>query len=199
MTNFEFDCLLRKRLAKQARYRKRGSKSKKCPMSTDHMTNKQWRERCGVVVSISLGKPVSWDNFKELSKATQEEYIKDLMDRYGANATSLAAMFGIRPLTVRRYIASRELDITFPVGHSMNAEQRTAWKSFLGGADCEAEQESSPLSPATAKGQPTTPMSMNKFSLSFSGKIDVSMISNSLLHILGDNASGCIEIVCNLE
>lgn len=40
MNDFEFDCLQKKRLAQQAKYRKRGSKSKKCPMSTDHMTKK---------------------------------------------------------------------------------------------------------------------------------------------------------------
>lgn len=47
MNDFEFDCLQKKRLAQQAKYRKRGSKSKKCPMSTDHMTKKQWIEKDG--------------------------------------------------------------------------------------------------------------------------------------------------------
>lgn len=42
MNDFDFDCLQKKRLAQQAKYRKRGSKSKKCTMSTDYMTTKQW-------------------------------------------------------------------------------------------------------------------------------------------------------------
>ncbi len=45
------------------------------------------------------------------------------MESYGANASSLAAMFHVKPLTVRRYITSRGLDISFPVGHSMTFEQ----------------------------------------------------------------------------
>ena len=120
------------------------------------------------------------------------------MDTYGANATSLAAMFNIRPLTVRRYIASSGLNIEFKVGHSMNTEQRAAWERFL--RDDDVAQNMDVVAPeATTKPSSCAPMVMNKFSLSFSGKIDVGMISNSLLHILGDNASGCIEIICNLE
>lgn len=37
-----------------------------------------------------------------------------------------------------------------------------------------------------------------KVSLSFSGKINASMIVNSLLQILGENASGDVEITCQL-
>ena len=44
MSDFEYDCWQRKRIAQQAKYRKCGSKSKKCSMSTDHMTQKQWKE-----------------------------------------------------------------------------------------------------------------------------------------------------------
>lgn len=196
MKDFDYDCLERKRLARQAKYRKRGSKSRKCPMSTDHMTQKQWKERCGAIVSITIGKPVTWDNFKEMSKQTQEEYLKDLMGTYGANATSLATMFGIQPLTVRRYIASKELDITFPVGHSMNSEQRAAWECFL-------SNEPSSQAPAEKNYEPQqtnadSKMSMSRFSLSFDGKIDVGSIANSLHSILGGDASGRIEIICDL-
>ncbi len=197
MTDFEYECLERRRLARQARYRKRGSKSRKCPMSTDHMTHKQWKERCEAIVSIRMGKPVSWENFKEMSKQTQEEYIKDLMETYGANATSLAEMFGIQPLTVRRYIAANELDISFQVGHSMNAEQRTMWERFLNDEEMSPVNTEPDLAVVNATERPSS-MSMSKFALSFSGKIDVNMIANSLLQILGDDASGCVEIICNL-
>lgn len=198
MNDFDYDCLERKRLARQAKYRKCGSKSRKCSLSTDHMTYKQWRERCGAVMSISIGRPISWEDFKAMSKQTQEEYIRDLMDTYGANATSLASMFKIRPSTVRRYIASADLNIKFKAGHSMNAEQRAAWESFLD--EDVFDQTTVMAEPETIAGDNAcASMTMNSFSLPFSGKIDISMISNSLLHILGDNASGRIEIICNIE
>lgn len=198
MDDFTYDCLQRKRLARQAKYRKCGSKSRKCPMSTDHMTKKQWRERCGKIVSINLNAPVSWEVFKELSKQTQEEYIKGLMENYGANATSLAAMFDVRPLTVRRYITAKELDVSFPVGHSMNAEQKTAWEKFLESGKTATSPDNGVCvsAPLLAKADG---MKMDTFTIRFSGQIDVSMIANSLRHILGDSTTGVVEIMCSLR
>lgn len=200
MDDFTYDCLQKKRLAQQVKYRKCGSKSKKCPMSTDHMTNKQWKERCGKIVAINLNKPVSWEVFKELSKQTQEEYIQGLMKNYGANATSLAAMFDVQPLTVRRYIAANKLDVSFQVGHSMNTEQKLAWERFMAGDKADMAPENTKC----VQAEPTPMlihevMSMSRFSVSFSGPIDAAMIANTLRNILGDNASGDVEIVCNLR
>ena len=197
MNDFEFDCLQKKRLAQQAKYRKRGSNSKKCPMSTDHMTKKQWIERCGKIVTIKMDSPVSWASFKELSKQTQEEYLKNLMGKYHINASSLAEMFHITPITVRRHIATQGLAVSFPVGHSMNAEDRRAWELFLSGDTVEqSENEVGVESEEMCEGEP---MLMCSFSLRFNGKIDVSMISNSLIRILGDHSVGEIEVTCNLE
>lgn len=196
MNDFEFDCLQKKRLAQQAKYRKRGSKSKKCPMSTDHMTKKQWIERCGKIVTIKMDSPVSWASFKELSKQTQEEYLKNLMEKYHINASSLAEMFHITPITVRRHIATQGLAVSFPVGHSMNAEDRRAWELFLSGDA--VEQSENEVSAENEETCDEEPMSMCSFSLRFSGKIDVSMISNSLTRILGDHSVGEIEVTCNL-
>lgn len=196
MNDFEFDCLQKKRLAQQAKYRKRGSKSKKCPMSTDHMTKKQWIERCGKIVTIKMDSPVSWASFKELSKQTQEEYLKNLMEKYHINASSLAEMFHITPITVRRHIATQGLSVSFPVGHSMNAEDRRAWELFLSGDA--VEQSENEVSVENEETCDEEPMSMCSFSLRFSGKIDVSMISNSLIRILGDHSVGEIEVTCNL-
>ena len=196
MNDFEFDCLQKKRLAQQAKYRKRGSKSKKCPMSTDHMTKKQWIERCGKIVTIKMDSPVSWASFKELSKQTQEESLKNLMEKYHINASSLAEMFHITPITVRRHIATQGLAVSFPVGHSMNAEDRRAWELFLSGDA--VEQSENEVSAENEETCDEEPMSMCSFSLRFSGKIDVSMISNSLIRILGDHSVGEIEVTCNL-
>lgn len=201
MNDFEYDCLQKKRLAQQARYRRRHGK-RKCTLSTDYMTQKQWKERCGVVLTINYNKPVSWDVFKELTAKTQEEYVRHLMDTYGANATSLAAMFDVQPLTVRRFLSSKELNISFPVGRSMNTEQKTAWEKFLKEEqDSLKAVESVPLTPvsgAMIAAPAASAMSMKNVSLSFSGKIDVNAIANSLRHILGENMVGEIQIMCSL-
>ena len=202
MDDFTYDCWQKKKLAQQARYRKCGSKSRKCSLPSDRLTKKQWKERNGETVSINLNQPTTWENFKKLSKPTQEEYIRHLMETYGANATSLAALFQVRPLTVRRFLQSRQLAIKFPVGHSMSAAQREAWTAFLNGDTiCESSpaqqaEESSP--DVFIPDQADSAMSMSAVSLSFKGKINAAMIANSLLKILGDNASGEVEITCRL-
>lgn len=199
MTDFDYDCLQKKRLAHMAIHRKNGSKSRQCRLATDHMTPKQWKERNGAIVSINLNEPTSWENFKALSKASQEEYLRSLSDTYGANSANLAEMFGVGAPVVRRYIQAAGLDIRFPVGRSMNSEQRAAWEHFLG---CPA----SPLPSASAPAQPKEPelkidtsMRMNRFSMRFSGDISIDMIANSLRRLLGENAAGEIEIVCDLS
>ena len=120
---------------------------------------------------------------------------------YHRNATSFAAMFGVQPLTIRRHIQMNKLNIKFPVGHSMSTAQKDAWDELLHGKtsdeDAEVEVEDVPatkLDEAASKQS----MDMKRFSLCFNGRIDVNMIANSLLHILGDNAVGEVEIVCNL-
>lgn len=211
LSDFDYDVMLKKRIAQQAKYRKRGSKSKKCPMSTDYMTHKQWKEMNGKVMSYQLNKPAQWDEFKSFPKHIQTEYLTNLIAIYNANATSLAQMFGVKPLTVRRHIEANKLGIAFHVGKSMSAEEREIWAAFISGsAKCEepcVQNNESASEPAVvadiADEQPsleTAPgsMSMNQFSISFTGKIDVNMIANSLLSIIGRDAVGKIEIMCTL-
>lgn len=166
-------------------------------MSTDYMTQKQWEERNGKVVSLNFDKPTTWENFKELSKGVQEEYLRHLAETYNANATNLAEMFGMSVATVRRHIQSADLDIKFRVGHSMNAEQRDAWERFLHSAQeyivaSDVKEENRAVEPAPAS------MKMSKFSLCFIGPINVEMVANSLRHILGDEANGEVRVVCSL-
>ena len=156
-------------------------------------------------MSINLNKPASWEVFKALTEKTQEEYLRHLMEVYGANATSLAEMFGVQPLTVRRYLTARNLNITFPVGRSMNTQQKLAWEKF-----CKEECDNTPglcFTPLAATpvedtvAAPTKQekaMAMKNVSLSFSGRIDVNAIANSLRHILGDDMVGDIQIICSL-
>lgn len=223
MTDFDYDCLKKKRLAGQAKYRKRGSKSKKCSLPSDRLTPKQWKERCGPVVSFNFNKPMTWDNFKKLSANVQTEYITDLQKKYGVTAVDLGDMFGVRALTVRKHVDANKLNVAFPRGHAMSAARRAAWNEFLNAvtteviesvpdssaAEAHAEEAvkqvvgSETLTGQTEPGALITPveprgMNMKKFCLQFTGVIDVNMIANSLKLILGNQSSGELEIICNL-
>lgn len=214
MNDFEYDCLLKKRLAGQAKYRKCGSKSKKCNLLSDGMTHKQWKERCGPVVSYNLNKPMSWGTFKKLPTTVQAEYITNLQKKYGATAVDLGDMFGVRALTVRKHADANGLNICFPRGHAMSAERKAAWSEFLGAVAtnidefpeegcAEVYNETEISSLTTEPKAPIAPMKPNQmnmqmFSLRFSGTIDVGAIANSLKLILGEQSTGELEIICNL-
>lgn len=223
MTDFDYDCLQKKRIANQARYRKNGSKSKKCSLPSDRLTHKQWKERCGPVVSFNFNRPMNWDTFKKLPAMVQAEYITNLQKKFGATAVDLGKMFGVQALTVRKHAESNKLNVEFPRGHAMNATHKEEWARFLGeevngvtnnipapvnsqeGTASEhhvfnlpesIEEEAhdpAELTPVQQKG-----MNMKRFTLQFAGVIDANMIANSLKLILGDQAEGELEIICNL-
>lgn len=205
MNDFEFDIMQKKNIAHSARKQKIGTRSKKCSLPSDRMTNKQWKERNGEVMSYNIGKPIEWNEFKALPNEIQEEYIVRLQKKYSVTATDIAKMFGVKPLTITRHVAAKGLNVSFHRGRSMSTEQRTEFAKFLSG---DAIREDEPVTEtsneitndesATAEGS-VAAMKMDGVSLSFSGKIDVDAIANSLRHILGTEAVGKIQIVCDIE
>ena len=206
MSDFEFDCMKKKQLAGQAKYRKRGSKSKKCSLPSDGMTNKQWKERCGPVISYNPNKPMAWEDFKKLPTRIQAEYITNLQHKFGVTAVDLGKMFGVQPLTVRKHADANNLGVEFPRGHAMSAAKKAEWDKFVRHEqdepaflddECEEWPVEEPVGDMPAPAQPEA-MKMKNFSLRFSGNIDVNMIANSLKWILGESSNGELEIICNL-
>ncbi len=194
-------------LARNARHKIGGSKSKKCPMSTDRMTQRQWEKRNGEVNTYRLTKPMSWAEFKAYPEDLQKEYLSSLVNTYGANLTTLGAMFGITAATVKEFVDKRGYDFGFKAGHRMTAEQRESWQKFLGVNNTESnnmiveplsQREQEPIVYNTTEERDIPPMSMTQFSFTFQGKIDTSAIANSILQLLGENGCGKVEVVCTL-
>lgn len=172
--------------------------------SSDRLTQKQWKERCGKVMTYQLGSPMGWNEFKQMPSDLQKQYIEGLRSRFGVNAASLSEMFGVTALTVRRHIAANDLGVVFPVGKSMSKDQREQWDAFISnGGDGAKRGESVPVPPEPASEQEPAEerggMKMSDVRLCFSGAIDVSGIANSLRLILGDHPYGHVEIFCELQ
>lgn len=202
-----------KRIARGAIHRKGGSKSKKCSMSTDYMTQKQWKERNGPVMSYVMNEPIAWDSFKQMPKDLQEQYVKNLVEKYGATYTNLSELFEMSVTTVRKYFSKQGIDPGCHVGHRMNAEQRSVWMEFLGVEEesIEAEIEkietcadiaeesgdTEEIVPETESPKPEVvkpSCTMKRFTVEFNGHIDVDMIANSLRMILGDGSNGNLRV-----
>lgn len=207
MTEFQYDIYRKKNIAHSAARRKCGSKSKKCNLSTDHMTEREWKERCGDVMSYSIGKPMTWSEFQRLPKDLKEEYLNNLIDKYSANARSIADMFGVNPNTIFRVVKSNELNVKFLKGKHPVGEKAVAFQKFLDGECCldmeqVVENVPEPLDEAPSEKSSTETEDRTKldsFTMNFSGEINIDMISNSLRYILGNGRAAKIQIICELE
>lgn len=230
MTDFDYECWQKKILARQASHKKNGSKSKKCSFPSDYLTKKQIKERNGAIVSINLDEPMKWEIFTALSPKTQSEYLKHIIQKYGATQTNIANMFGIAQSSFWRYCKTNDIDIKFSKGHRRSKEEQQAWDEFLTkfGIVPKASKlvDSKPIDAETTTVASNVPvesnvelikeslssdediksdtaqisaMKMNTVSLSFSGKIDINQITNSLRLILGNSATGQLNITFTMD
>lgn len=85
----------RKSIARQAKAKKNGSKSKRCSLPSDNMTKSEWKKRNGEMITIKLNEKMEYKSFKNLPISLQAEYLNNLVDKYEARQKDIAEMFGI--------------------------------------------------------------------------------------------------------
>lgn len=141
---FEQDVRERKALARQSRYVKKGSRSTRCPMPSDHYTAKQLRERNGEIMSVNLAQPIPWKTFKKLSMDIQKEYVLRLIRQYGTNASDLSKVFGVTSTTVSAYCKDNDFGVNFRCGVKMPEHKRAAFARFLEGEESESSSKIAP-------------------------------------------------------
>ena len=95
MHDFDYDAMQKKRIARGAAHMKRGSKSKKCTLPSDYLTDAQKRRLNGPVSTYKLDEPMNWESFKAMPEDLQKKYILNLQETYQANNVMLGKMFGV--------------------------------------------------------------------------------------------------------
>jgi len=211
MNAFDYDSWQKKIIARGSIKRKCGSKSKKCSLPSDGMTQKEWKEKCGVVNTYNMKSPMQWNKFSILPDDLKREYITSIQKEYGVNIKNLSEMFGESYGRVYKVIFS--LGVSFPCGKVMNDEQRKRWATFIGG-EINSDEDKKIMSVeefrsganvdkdvnanAPVEIERKTSTTMSQLSMKFTGDINVSDIANSLLMILGKNSTGEVQIICNL-
>lgn len=197
MTDFDYEVFQRKRLAQQARYVKRGSKSKKCNLPCDGMTNAQWKKRNGEVLNMNLNRPMGWAEFKRMPTDLQQEYINKLQGKfYGLNACSLAQMFGVTDQCVRSYLKER-FDMQGTRGKTMDNITRDLWLDFITAPESPEPEIDPPAE--VLKPEPeevSDPTHIDNFIVEFSGIISPESIYNTLRSMLKGRADGTVTIEC---
>lgn len=134
MNDFDYEVMQKKRIAHSAAHMKRGSKSKKCTLPSDHLTPAQWKRRNGPVSTYKLDAPMSWEQFREMPFDLRKKYLNNLYDLYGASDTRIGAMMFVHPQTIAR--ARAELGIHRSgarVGAEELARREAMWSAFCNG------------------------------------------------------------------
>jgi hypothetical protein len=154
MNDFDYDVMQKKRIAHSAFHKKRGSKSTKCCLPSDHLSPAEWKRRNGPVSTYKLDAPMKWDEFRTMPEDLQRKYMTNLFALYGATAEMIADMFGVSAVTVSKF---RRLNGIGPgkgstgkLSAKAKAERAAKWAAFCngvvgGGAATETPVDEAPI------------------------------------------------------
>ena len=132
MNDFDFDVMTKKLIARGAAARKCGSKSRRCTLPSDYLTDAQKKARNGKMSTYNLSKPMTYEQFKLMPRDLQREYLLKLRNDMHASSRVIAQMFGCSDETVR--VAIHNLGInTGGKKMLMNPDQFTRWTNWLSG------------------------------------------------------------------
>ncbi len=199
MNAFDSEVRERKRLVSSARHKKNGSKSKRCSLPSDHLTERQWKARCGEIMEYKLSSPVPWAEFKRYPRDIQEMYIQNMVEKYHVTASDLGRLFGCHYATISRFCQKQGLHVPFAVGRRMSAEEKAAFEKLFTQVAAPAQETAELECPDVEELDKVPPMSMRSFSVHFDGPFDPTMVLNSLSSILHDGERVSIYITCEIS
>lgn len=146
---------------------------KRCRLSTDRMTRREWEKMNGPVNTVQLGQPMSWDKFAGLPESLRRQYIQDILAHYDVGPNAIGRMLGVSgPYCGKRL---RELGFTFEKRASMKETER-----FLTDFGVEASEDAG----------------FDRVSVTFSGKFTPEALARKLAALFepGREAVVTIEI-----
>ena len=139
MNDVEFilkeDIKEKKRTGSGYRYKKNGSKSKKCSLPSDHLSKKEIEKMNGECKVYNLNKPMNYSNFCAMPVDLRIKYLEMLRDKFGANQTEISKMMGVADTTLASHRA-KFLDGK-PVFRSYKHSRLDveAWNKFINGEE----------------------------------------------------------------
>lgn len=110
MNDFDFEISQKKRIARGARNRVRGSKSRFVSLPSDNMTRGQWKKMNGEVKQYNIKKPIGYKDFKKMPEDLQIEYLEFMRNTFGAGCKLICESFGISDETYRNTLKRLGID-----------------------------------------------------------------------------------------
>ena len=189
----------RKTISRSAKYRRNGSRSKKCTLPSDHLTPAQKKGLNGTVKTYDMNKPHSLRELRTWPDDLRHVYMDELLSRYRPSNKDLALMLNCSPSTVSQRMPSVFACFRGRGGQERQTEEQAiAWQRFISGEEPvltlnpEAPPVVVPASPEvhTWPGKVTTPggaLLYDYICVEFTGKVDdlISVIQTGPLHLTG--------------
>ena len=161
MNSYYEDVKTRSRLAQAGRKVVNGSRSKKCTLPSDRLTQSQLNKRNGKVMSYNMKSPMSWLEFLSMPKDLQVTYLRGLNKQYQATQGMLADLFGKSRAGLHNYLKTNDM-VFGQRGKQPTAEQRAAFTKWVSGdseaappaSECIELESAHAASPSTAQHPP---------------------------------------------
>ena len=156
MHDFDFDIMEKKRIARGARARKCGSKSRKCTLPSDYLTAAQKKGLNGKVRTYNLSGPMTYNTFRAMPDDLQKEYLLKLRNEMDATLTAMGKMMQCSPETVRQALMRHGIPTNIK---RMSFESKLRWDAWLKGEQLNNDRAEAPA-PAPAPSE--APVSEDK-------------------------------------
>lgn len=192
MNDFDYDVMLKKRIARGEIAKKNGCKSKKCTLPQDYMTAAQLKRRNGKMATYEMNKPMKWQEFKTAPADIQKEYVTRMREEYNASDAKIAEMLGVSGCVVSQFFKRNGLQDGLV--RKMSNLQSLAWDRFLHPVYVPEEKTAVIEKPEEQK---TVPAEYKHFHAILTG--DVYGICKKLVEVLGANTTGEITITFRSE
>lgn len=192
MHDFDFDIMEKKRIARGARARKCGSKSRKCTLPSDYLTAAQKKGLNGKVSTYNLSGPMTYSKFRVMPDDLQKEYLLKLRNEMGASLAAIGEMMQCSPETVRQTLIRHGLSTKLS---RMSFESKLRWDAWLKGeqlnngrAEAPAPAPSeAPVSEDKPVPTPYMPCALNSCDMQLRGtKDEILATLGTLLSCMGD-------------
>ena len=158
MTDFDFDCAQKKRIARGAFNRKGTANRKGCRLPHENLTKKELNKLNGECKTLKLKSKLTWDEFKDLSKEMQEEYLNYLIDHFEVGLTCIGmTLFGLGKTGLTNYCVNHNLNVVHRA-RSTNAAiegfRRWVYEATIAPVKGDAD---APATETTPLNEPNTP------------------------------------------
>ena len=149
MTDFDFDCAQKKRIARGAFNRKGTTNRKGCRLPHENLTKKELEKLNGEVYSISMVRPMPWDYFKTLPDTLQEEYLNTQVRRFGIGLANISTdMFGLSSSALHKHVVKHGLNVIAPPATKIPKAARESWERWLASGNNDAPKTETTQTPA---------------------------------------------------